>query len=97
VQSSLISKIQKARQYAQEPERIRITTLKLEFRGDNGDHVVEYTDGRWKCSCHFFAGWGFCCHTMAMERILGVMLPTRGTYDQLFSSVGEQAAGRLAN
>ena len=82
MQSSLIGKIQKAKQYAEEPERIRVQQLKVHFDGENGDHEVSYEDGKWNCSCHFFAGWGICCHTMALERILGVMVPQKQVYPE---------------
>lgn len=82
MQSSLIGKVQKAKQYAQEPERIQFTDMKLNFRGDNGDHVVSLADGRWHCTCGFFASWGLCCHTMALERILGVMVPVTSRFPE---------------
>lgn len=82
MQSSLIGKVQKAKQYAQEPERVRIEELKVHFTGENGDHEVEYRQGRWVCTCHFFAGWGICCHTMALERLLGVMIPVKQVYPE---------------
>ena len=88
MQSSLIGKVQKANRYAQEPERINIAELKLQFRGENGDHTVRFASGKWHCSCDFFAGWQFCCHTMALERVLGVMVtvepdPTRDLQEGL--------------
>ena len=73
--SSLIGKIDKARRYAQEPDRVSIAQLSASFRGENDEHTVSYQDGRWSCSCEFFTGWNVCCHTMAMERMLGAMLP----------------------
>lgn len=73
--SSLIGKIEKARRYAQEPERVQFRELSAAFRGENDEHTVTYADGGWKCSCEFFGGWNVCCHTMAMERLLGSMLP----------------------
>jgi hypothetical protein len=82
VQSSLIGKVQKAKQYAEEPERVRFEEIKLQFHGENGDHEVTYSEGKWNCTCHFFAGWGICCHTMAMERILGVMIPVKQAYPE---------------
>lgn len=82
MQSSLIGKVQKAKQYAQEPERIQFQQIKVHFQGENGDHDVTYDQGTWDCTCHFFAGWGICCHTMALERILGVMVPTKQTYPE---------------
>ena len=75
MQSSLIGKIEKARRYAQEPDRVTFTGFKTAFRGENDNHVVEFADGRWHCTCNFFSGWGICCHTMALQRILGQMLP----------------------
>jgi len=82
VQSSLIGKVQKAKQYAQEPERVHIQGLRVLFAGENGDHQVTYDEGKWDCACHFFAGWGICCHTMALERMLGVMVPVKQAYPE---------------
>jgi hypothetical protein len=82
VQSSLIGKVQKAKQYAQEPERVRFEQLRVEFNGENGDHTVSFDSGRWQCTCHFFSGWGICCHTMALERMLGVMVPVKQVYPE---------------
>jgi hypothetical protein len=94
VQSSLIGKVQKAKQYAQEPERVRFTQFSISFAGENGDHVVGYHDGAWQCTCHFFAGWKICCHTMAVEKLLGVMVPVKQTYpDSLSHAEAAVAAG----
>jgi len=71
--SSLIGKIEKARRYAQEPERITIHSLTATFRGSNDTHDLSFAAGRWHCGCEFFAGWNVCCHTMAMERLLAGM------------------------
>jgi hypothetical protein len=75
MQSSLIGKIEKAKRYAQEPERIRFNELSVSFRGENNNYTTGYKDGKWHCSCDFFSRWGLCSHTMAMERILTDMLP----------------------
>ena len=75
MQSSLIGKIEKAKRYAQELERITFTEFSVQFRGENDIHITGYRDGKWHCSCHFFASWGICSHTMALERILVNMLP----------------------
>ena len=75
MQSSLIGKIEKAKRYAEETDRISFTGLSVKFRGDNDSHTTEYKDDRWHCSCHFFSSWGLCSHTMALEKILGNMLP----------------------
>ena len=75
MQSSLIGKIEKAKRYAQEKERITFSELSVKFHGENDDYNIGYKDGKWHCSCSFFASWGLCSHTMALERILGNMLP----------------------
>ena len=75
MQSSLIGKIEKAKRYAQEPERVTFSELSVKFRGENNDYTTEYKEGKWHCSCHFFPSWGVCCHTMALERMLSNMLP----------------------
>ena len=75
MQSSLIGKIEKAKRYAEEPERIKFSELSVKFKGENNDYTTEYRDGKWHCSCHFFSSWGRCSHTMALEKILGDMLP----------------------
>jgi hypothetical protein len=77
VHSSLIGKVQKARQYAQEPERVRFDSFTVAFQGENDNHVVTYDHGKWHCTCHFFTGWGICCHSMALEHLLGVMVPVK--------------------
>ncbi|RLC68305.1 MAG: hypothetical protein DRI52_09975 [Chloroflexi bacterium] len=75
--SGMIGKIQKAKRYAQEPERITFDEFKVTFRGDHNTYSVTYNRGRWSCGCNFFASRGVCSHTMALERILGVMLAPR--------------------
>ncbi len=74
--SSLIGKIEKARRYADEREqRIKFDALTVRFHGENDEHEVRLDGARWSCSCDFFEGWGVCCHTMALERVLDGMLP----------------------
>ena len=75
MQSSLIGKIEKAKYYSQETGRITFSEFSVEFRGEHSNYITGYKDGKGHCSCHFFAGWGLCSHTMALERILGNMLP----------------------
>lgn len=75
MQSSLIGKIEKAKRYAEETDRITFSEFSVEFRGENDSYNTEFREGRWNCSCHFFQSWGICSHTMAMEKILGNMLP----------------------
>jgi len=75
MQSSLIGKIEKAKRYAQETERVTFSELSVKFRGENDNYTTEYKNGKWHCSCPFFSSWGTCSHTMALEKILSNMLP----------------------
>lgn len=72
---ALIGKIEKAKIYAEERERIQFDAFNLTIEGDHSDHHVSYEQGEWSCDCDFFNSRGYCSHTMAMERILGNMLP----------------------
>jgi hypothetical protein len=74
--SGMISKIQKARRYAQERDRIVFDSFDVTFRGEHNMYQVAYRQGRWSCECGFFAHRGVCCHTMALERVLmGMLVP----------------------
>ncbi len=73
--SGMIGKIQKARFYAEEPERICFEQFRATFQGTNARHTISYDHGKWRCTCGFFASRGVCSHTMAFERLLGAMLP----------------------
>jgi len=75
MQSSLIGKIEKAKRYAQETERVTFSELSVKFQGEHDNYTISYKEGKWHCSCHFFSNWGLCSHTMALQRILGNMLP----------------------
>jgi hypothetical protein len=69
--SAQVHKIIKARQYAQEPERIHVRGLEVEMDGDDRSHHVELHDGVWRCDCEYFHARSECAHTMALERVIG--------------------------
>ncbi len=73
--SDLIGKIEKARRYAQEPERISIGELKATFHGGNSDHTISLSNNHWNCDCSFFRMWSTCAHVMAFQKIFDPMLP----------------------
>jgi hypothetical protein len=75
MQSSLISKVEKARAYAGERYRMQIDGLHVAFHGENSDHEVSIAAGEWSCNCDFFESWHVCSHTMALERVLAGMVP----------------------
>jgi hypothetical protein len=66
----MISKIEKAILYAQEPERITFQTFDVAFAGDHKVHKVKYDQGHWSCDCKFFESRGICSHIMTLERVL---------------------------
>ncbi len=72
--SDLIGKIEKARHYANEPDRVSLDELKARFRGGNNDHTVTLRDGHWSCDCSFFRMRNTCAHVMAMQQMLSAML-----------------------
>ena len=75
MQSSLTSKIEKARRYAQEKDRATFTEFKVSFRGEHNNYTISYKDEKWHCSCRFFSRQTVCSHTMALQLILAEMLP----------------------
>lgn len=83
--SDLIGKIEKARRYAQEPERVEIHEFKADVRGDNGtSHTVTLReDGHWTCTCSFYSAWGTCAHVMAVQRLLNPMLTPKAREPEL--------------
>ena len=75
MQSSLIGKIEKAKRYAEEPDRVTLSEFAVEFRGEHNTYTVSYKAKIWHCTCHFFSQRGLCSHTMALQRLLVNMLP----------------------
>ena len=75
MQSSLIGKIEKARRYAEEPDRIKFQEFTAQFYGEHSSYTVSYKDKKWQCTCHFFSQWKLCSHTMALQQVLAKMLP----------------------
>ena len=70
----LIGKIEKAKRYAEERERIEFQRFTVTFKGNNNQHTVTYDEGQWHCDCDFFQSRGRCSHTMALETVLEEMV-----------------------
>jgi hypothetical protein len=83
MQSSLIGKVEKAKRYAEEPERVTISSFTASFHGENDDHILTFNDGKWHCTCEFYSQRGECVHIMTLERLLGKMFPGQGSISQL--------------
>src|SRR5947209_2213058 len=60
--SSMIGKLEKARRYADEPWRVTLQSLHVEFKGDNDVHTVSTENGEWQCTCDFHTKNGTCAH-----------------------------------
>jgi SWIM zinc finger len=76
--SSMISKIEKAMRYAQEPDRISFEQFRVSFNGDHKSHVITYREGQWTCDCEFFNTRGVCSHVMTLERVfMGMVQPAQ--------------------
>jgi hypothetical protein len=82
VNSSVIGKIEKAKRYAQERERMQFSALTVHFHGENDEHDVTLAGDKWHCTCEFFEGHGTCAHSMALEHVLEGMLPAEASHLQ---------------
>ena len=72
--STLISKVEKARRYAEEPDRVRFNAFEVTFHGGHDEHRVIMQGSKFICTCHFYEVHDTCAHIMAMQRILQPML-----------------------
>ncbi|MGQ9910508.1 MAG: SWIM zinc finger family protein [Candidatus Flexifilum sp.] len=70
----MIGKIEKARFYAREPERITFSSLTVEFAGDNNTYTVLLTPEGWSCTCPGYHAHNLCPHIMALEMIFKPMI-----------------------
>jgi hypothetical protein len=71
----MIGKIEKAKRYASQRDRIRFESFKVTFDGENNPHSVFFQDNEWQCDCDFFQTRARCSHTMALEIVLEDMIP----------------------
>ncbi len=72
--SSYVSKVEKARMYAEEPQRVKFQTFAATLRGSHDEHKVSMDGEDFSCDCHGFEAQGTCAHIMAMQRVLADML-----------------------
>ena len=88
MQSSLIGKVEKAKRYAEEPERISFSDFTADFRGEHNSYAVSYKNGKWHCDCSFFSQAGLCSHTMTLQRVLAEMLPAEAIASRADDIIG---------
>ena len=95
--SSIIGKIDKARRYALEPERVQLQSLIATFRGGHDDHELTLKHSSWRCNCHFFETHATCAHVIAAQRMLAPMLPEAAQYEHtaLPTGMGTSLIGKL--
>jgi hypothetical protein len=79
--SDLIGKIEKAKRYAQEPERFQLYSLAVVFHGDNHEHYLSLSDDLWSCDCTKFRLHHTCSHVMTLQRLLEPMLSAQARSD----------------
>lgn len=72
--SSLVRKMEKAKDYSMQDGRVTLTHCHAKFRGDNDDHEIAYESGKWSCTCYYFITRETCSHTMAMQMMLSSMV-----------------------
>jgi hypothetical protein len=71
---SIIGKIQKAKEYAEQPQRVTFHNFQIEFRGDNNTYTLTLGSDGWDCTCPGFQKYGICPHIMTLEKLFAPML-----------------------
>jgi hypothetical protein len=74
MQSTIVTKAEKAHRYAHERDRLRISTIEATFDAGGGRHVIRLRDDGWTCDCEFASSYGVCPHTEAASRMLDAHL-----------------------
>lgn len=68
-------KREKAKNYAQQPERFKVEKMKLKMDSLNGEREITFENGKWHCTCEFYkkaqanASLDTCSHIMAVKEI----------------------------
>ena len=71
---SLIGKIQKAKEYAEDPSRVTFHSFNVEFQGDNSVYTITLGPDGWHSNDHGFSKMGISPQIMALERMFGPMI-----------------------
>ena len=72
--ASMINKIQKAGEYASQPERATFRSLTVHFSGANSSYEIRLGEDGWSCTCSGFQLYAICPHIMALENLFKPML-----------------------
>ncbi len=68
--TKLLKKIEKARRYAQEPERFSKTKSGVELKSEHGTRTISYVDSKMECDCEFFSKYNICSHAIATQELI---------------------------
>lgn len=74
MQSTIVTKAEKAHRYAQELDRLRISAIEATFDAGGGRHVIRLGEAGWSCDCEFSQAYGVCPHMEAASRMLDAHL-----------------------
>jgi hypothetical protein len=74
MQSTIVTKAEKAHRYALELDRLRISALEATFEAGGGSHVIRLAADGWTCDCEFGVANGVCPHVEAASRMLDAHL-----------------------
>lgn len=80
--SSFISMVDKAKRYADDPQRISVTDIEVDLRGNNDTHHLALHDNHWSCGCDHFKTHALCAHVMAMQRVFSSYISSDARYTQ---------------
>lgn len=67
--AQLLKKIEKARGYISEPERLTVQGVSAELRSEHGRRQLSFINGKWACSCDFYKQYGICSHAIAVAEL----------------------------
>ncbi len=74
MQSTIVTKAEKAHRYAQELDRLQISALEATFEAGGGQHVLTLGPDGWVCDCDFARLHRVCPHAEAASRMLDAHL-----------------------
>ncbi|RMF78212.1 MAG: hypothetical protein D6737_15485 [Chloroflexi bacterium] len=70
----MIGKIEKAKRYAEERDRITFNEFLIKFSGDNNSYNLSLNEDGWHCTCPGFQTHRICPHIMCAERVFAPMI-----------------------
>ena len=72
--TSLVRKMEKAKDYAAQEGRVTLMNCEATFRDNNSNHKISCESGEWSCTCYYFNSRAECSHTMATKMMLSDMV-----------------------